>query len=245
MGALAVAEGPAPPGHNKPPLTPFEAHTAHIDDLYAEAKNWLDGSAIESQAQHDALETLLDMIRDAETAADASRKEEKEPLDKQIADIQDRYNPLIGTLKNAPGKTTRAKAACLAALTVWRNAREAERQAELARLEKIAADQREAAAKALRDASAGSDLEAVEVAEAMVTEAAQTTRAATRLASASTGLRTSWVATMIDPGAALRHYVATRRTEVLAFLQGLADADVRGPIRQVPGFDVKPDRKAR
>ena len=36
-------------GHNSPPLTPFEIVSKKIDDLYGEAKLWLDGSVVDSE----------------------------------------------------------------------------------------------------------------------------------------------------------------------------------------------------
>ena len=38
-----MADGTAPIGHNNPPPDPFGAIKAHISDLYAEAKGFLDG----------------------------------------------------------------------------------------------------------------------------------------------------------------------------------------------------------
>lgn len=245
--SVAVAEAPAPIGHNLPPnLQTFEAHRVNIESIYEECGHWLDGTPIENQAQMDEVTRLLDMVVEADDAAEASRKEEKAPWDEKVKEVQDRYNPLIGAkTKAGVGKTTRAKEALQAARSVWLRKLGDERLAEAARLRKEAEAKAAAAAEAVRAAQAGSSLQEREEAEALVTAATQASVAANRVEKAPTGLRRSWVATMVDPGAALRHYAAIRRAEVLAFLQGLADADVRGPIRTIPGFTVTPDRKAR
>ncbi len=63
--ALAIAQI----GHNKPPeMTAFEALSANIDDLFDEAKLWMDGEPVTTQQQADALNTLETRIRDAATA---------------------------------------------------------------------------------------------------------------------------------------------------------------------------------
>ena len=53
MNDAPTLEAPASIGHNNPPADPFGAISAHIDDLYTEAKNWADGTPIVSQAQAD------------------------------------------------------------------------------------------------------------------------------------------------------------------------------------------------
>ena len=112
-------------GHNNPPADPFGAIKAHIDDLYVEAKNWLDGEPITTQAQADQVTRLLDMIRDAEKVADNARKEENKPFDDGKAAVQAKYAPLISDTKAVKGRTVLAAEACKAALAPWRQAQEA------------------------------------------------------------------------------------------------------------------------
>jgi hypothetical protein len=76
MGA-AVAEAPAPMGHNKPPeATPYEAIRVHLDDLLTEAANWADGSGVENQAQADEVSRLIEDLRLGLQAADDARVKE-------------------------------------------------------------------------------------------------------------------------------------------------------------------------
>ena len=47
---------------------------------------------------------------------------------------------------------------------------------------------------------------------------------------------------MVDGREAAGHYWRTRREEVDAFFQGLADAEVRAGKRDIPGFNIVEDR---
>jgi 5'-deoxynucleotidase YfbR-like HD superfamily hydrolase len=69
-------------------------------------------------------------LRAGEAAAEAERLKEKAPLDKQIADIQDRYNEYIAPLKNKkPGKVPMAVSALKALLTPYLQKQEDEKRA--------------------------------------------------------------------------------------------------------------------
>ena len=48
----------APGGNNPPEPTPFEQSRDEIEGLYLEAKNWADGTPIETQEQADAVGRL-------------------------------------------------------------------------------------------------------------------------------------------------------------------------------------------
>ena len=89
-------------------ITPFDELVLEIDDLFAEAANWADGSPVENQAQCDALDVLDKALLDAGKRLDALRVEEKRPLDEQVQAIQDRYNPFIQPKK---GKVDLARSA--------------------------------------------------------------------------------------------------------------------------------------
>lgn len=234
-------------GHNNPPEdSPFDAIRVHIEDLYAEAKGFLDGEPIETQGQADAVSNLLNMIREAEKAADAQRVKENEPFDTGKAEVQARYAPLIGNTKAIKGKTVLASEACKAALQPYLAKLDAEKRAaaEAARLEaeRLASEAAEAAR------AAGADLDAREQAEALLSDATAAQKAASAAAKdtakASGGygraasLRTTYRPVMVDGVAAARHYWEVRREECEAFFQGLAKTDVLAGKRSIPGFDV-------
>lgn len=244
MNALApVAEV----GHNNPPLTPYEAVTIHLDGLLLEARNWADGSGVETQAQADDVSRLIEDLRLGEKAADEARVKEKQPLDEQIAEIQDRYNLYIAPLKNKkPGKVPVAIEALKATLKPFLDRLAAEKAAEAERLRKEAEAKAQAAAEAARAASVD-NLEAREAAEAMVDAAEEATRLAARAendkaqakgGSRAMGLRTVYRAEITDPKACLIHYVANQREAVLACLLSLAQTDVNQGKRQIPGVTV-------
>lgn len=242
----ATADQIAGLGHNQPPPDPFGAIKAHIEDLLTEARNWADGTEAETQAQVDEINRLIDDLSDAESLADAERVKEKAPLDKQIEEIQERYNPYIAPLKNkVPGKIPLAVKALKAAKEPFLLKREQEalEAAEAARLEaqRIA----DKAAQALQ--SAGSDLAASEQAHALMQQAddaAKVAKRATKAASTGTGLRTNWVATLTDTAKAARWVWAERLPQLEAFLQDLADAEVRNGRREIPGFTITKERRA-
>ena len=101
----AAATIPFPRDHNNPPEpTPFEVSRDRIADLYAEAKNWCDGEPIDSEDKAAEVRKLLDMLGEEIRTADARRKTENEPFDAGKAEVQARYNTLIGDTKSVKGK---------------------------------------------------------------------------------------------------------------------------------------------
>src|SRR3546814_2603398 len=91
---------------NNPPA--YEAISLHIEDLIAEAHNFLDGEPIKAQGQADAVGKLLDMIRQAKKAADEQRVIEKKPHDDAAKAVQTKYKPLIDKCELAASVATKA-----------------------------------------------------------------------------------------------------------------------------------------
>lgn len=232
-------------GHNSGP-DPFEAHRVNIEDLFSEAKNWLDGDPIASQEAADKVQQLLRMIQEAHKAADAERVKENIPFDEGKAEVQAKYAPLIADTKSVKGKTVLATGACKKALSPW--------------LAKVAAEQA-AAAKALRDAAEvvaakaaeamrqapADDLTARETAEDAVSTAKaaeQAARAAGKARPQASGygraatLRDNWQPSLVDAQAAARHYWTINPQAFNAVLSKLAQDDVASGKRQIPGFEI-------
>lgn len=231
-------------GHNNPP-DPFGAIKAHIEDLYTEAKNFLDGEPITTQGQADAVAELLDQIRQAEKAADEARKEENRPFDEGKAAVQAKYAPLISDTKAVKGLTVMAAEACKAALAPWRQEQERiKREAA----EKARREAEEAARKAAEAARAvADDLAQREAAEAAMRDADAAAKAASRAekaATTGTGLRSYWTPRLTDGTAAARHYWQTDRAAMEDFLLSLANRDTRNGVRTIPGFVVEEERRA-
>lgn len=248
MSALAElaadAERIASLGHNNPPEpSPFEAFTAHIGDLFEEAKNFLDGAGVNSDAEAEVVSRLLDEIRKAAKDADKARAEEKKPHDDAAKAVQARWKPILE-------RADLAVDTCKRVLAPWLAKKEAEARAaaEAARRE---AEEKARAAEAAMRASAETDLAAREQAEALLKAAKQADRDATRAEKArpqatggarATTLRTIYRPELTEPSAALRHYVATQPDEIKACLLRLAEIDVRGGKRTIPGFTVHEEK---
>lgn len=248
-------------GGNEPPpeeqIKPeWEAVRVHMDDLLTEAANWADGVKIESQEQADAVGRLRQLLQDAANLADKARVVEKEPFDKAIAEIQDRYNAYIAPMKNkVPGKVSKAVVALGNLLTPWLNKLEAEK-AERERKAREEAEAAQAAALAARqEAKKSDDLSQIDAADdllAQAEEAAQALRQVEREKVRAKGeyraigLRSKWSARLREGegGKALVHYAKVQPERVKAFLQQLADEDVRRGVREIPGFTINEERIA-
>lgn len=246
-------------GNNLPPEqidevepTPFEMSEVTIGDLYAEAKNWLDGEPITSQAMADEVSKLIEKLRAEAAVAEERRVTEKKPFDDGAAEVQSRYNRLIENNAKAKryGKAWLAINLAKDALAPWLKKLEDEQKAAAEKARKEADEKLRIAQEALR-ASQVADLEKREQAEALIREAEKAEANATRAESAKAhakggaraiGLRSVWKATMTDGRAAAAHYWQTRRADVDAFFQGLADAEVHSGKRSIPGFEITEQR---
>ncbi len=200
---------PAPVGHNRPPLTAYETVKQEIEDLFDEAKNFADGEAIGNQQLADAITELHDKLHDAGKRADEARKDEAKPHDDAKAEIQDRYNKLIGNTKSVKGKVVLGKETLQTLLAPWRNKLVAEKEAA-AKAAREEADRIARAAQEAMRASAG-NLEEREKAEELLAEAKKADRWAKRedrSATTGTGLRTIWRCKLEDEGKALDWHTA-------------------------------------
>lgn len=242
--ALAEANPRVALGDNNPPEpSPFEGFDIHLSDLFVEAKNFLDGAGINSDAEAEAVSKLLDLIRTAGKDADKARAEEKKPHDDAAKEIQAKWKPLLE-------RADLAVDTCKKALAPWLQRKEAEARvvAEAARAD---AEAKARAAEVAMRAADVTDLDARERAEALVKDAKRADAAASRAEKArpqatggarATTLRTRYRAELVDATAALRHYVATNPCAIKACLQGLADTDVREGRHQIPGVAVHPEQ---
>jgi hypothetical protein len=228
-------------------MTAYDALKANIDDLFDEAKLWMDGEPVTTQEQADALNTLESRIRDAAKAAEAQRKIEAKPFDDGKAEVQARYNPLI---QKKTGKTDRAIICIKAALKPYlieldRIQRE---QADKARAE--AEEKQRIAMEAMQQRDAANLEQSIE-AERLVEEAKAAEAAASRAGKQkahakgegrATALRTVWRAHMTDKREAAKWAMNTYTDEFLAFIQDKADKAVRAGARSIPGFNVSEEK---
>lgn len=250
--AVAGDNNPPPEAQIKPE---WEAVKVHMDDLLTEAANWADGVKLVSQDQADAVGRLRQLLQDAANLADKARVVEKEPLDTAITAIQDRYNAYIAPMKNkVPGSVSKAVVALGNLLAPWLTKLDDEKRAreEAAREE---AERAQAAAIAARqEAKRSDDLAEMDKADDLLAQAEEAARALRSVERAkvqvkgefrAVGLRSVWVAVLRkgEGGTALIHYAKAQPDRVKAFLQQLADEDVRRGLRDIPGFDVNEERK--
>lgn len=246
---IATPENPrAVMGGNNPPPSPFEIAEKSVNDVYDEAKLWLDGGKVDSQQLADGIANLLAELRKAGKVAEDNRKADKKPHDDAGKAVQEQYKPLLEKVEQATN-------ACKKALQPWLNKIEDEKREAARKAQEEADKKRREAEDAIR-ASDATNLEERAAAEALLKDAkkAQTAANAASKQTATAGgsmgravgLRSVWRATMTDPVAAARHFWTQPDTkeELTAFVQGLADKAVRGGARSIPGFDIKETKEA-
>ena len=223
-------------GANNPPRNVFE----RIDSLYGEAKLWLDGEAIETDAQAEGLGKLMDMLKAAGDECEAERAAKVKPLNEAKTAIQAVYNPYIS---EKTGKVAMALGAAKKARDKWLKAKQAvlDEQARVAREE---ADRARREALEAMQASRG-DLAAREEAEAVVEAARQAdfkARAMAKEVPKTIGGRKTvskkYAPHLANGVEAATHYWQTRRADMEEFLMKLAVADVRAGKREIPGFKI-------
>jgi len=240
-------------GSNNPPQpepTPFDLSKTEIEDLYGEAKLWLDGEPVTTQAQADAIAKLITDMRVAEKRADERRTAENEPFDIGRAEVQARYHPLIGKTKAGKGLAIRAIETCKAALDGFLAKQEAEKRAVAEAARQEAEDRRRIAQEALR-ASDVANLAERQRAEELVQAARAADRAATKAEKdrpAANGggraisARVTYRPVLIDARAAARHAWMAWQDELAEFLQRMAERDYRQQRPLPPGFALEEER---
>lgn len=245
-------------GNNPPEEMPAEPKWAavkvHMDDLLTEAANWADGVKIETQGQADEVGKLRQLLQDAASLADKARVAEKEPLDKAVAEIQDRYNTYIAPMKNKkPGSVSKAIVALGNVIQPWLTKLDDEKRAREAKAREEAEEAQAVALAARQEAKQTDDLSQMDAADDLLEQAEEAAKALRTIekekvqvagAFRATGLRSKWVAKLLPGGGgkALVHYANARPDQVKAFLQSLADDDVRHNVREIPGFDILEER---
>lgn len=257
-------------GSNSEPMgiepTPYEAAKKRIDDLFEEAKLWLDGAVVDNADLADGIKNLRDEINKAHKAADEARKAENKTFDDGKAEVQERYNALIGKTTKVTGLTLKVLDAINKGLEPWLLAEDKRIKDEAAAARKIADEAAAKAQEALR-ASHPSNLAGREEAEVLLTEAKALNIDANHAGKAkasvsgnfgnrSISLRKVYKAEFnpasedgkIEDGRilALRHFCKKNPREVSEFIQGLADASIRFGDHipdEIPGMTISFDMK--
>ena len=219
---------------NNPPA--FEAHSLHVEELFALVSDTTAAGGISNDDQEAALDELMDDLRTAKKGADAERAAEKKPHDDAAKAVQAKWKPLIE-------RCDMGLTAVKNLLTPYREAKQRAAEAAAAEARREAEESTAAAQAALRQSD---DLEARFAAEADLKQATKLQAVANRVDRAPTGLRTSYRAEVTDATAFARWAWANRRSEYLQFLADLAAREVRatGAATTIPGILVHTERKA-
>lgn len=224
--------------------TPFDLVKQDIDDLFEEAKTWIDGSEVETQDEADTIAKLTDLARKAKKAADDARKIEAKPFDDGKAEVQARFRPVLS-------RADIIVDACKKALTPFLAAQEREKR----EAERKAREEAEAAERAAQEAMriSSGDIEMREQAEKLAEDAKKAEAAANKLAkdkghakggSRAISLRTTYRPELTDLNAAIRHYWSSRQPEFANLVCELAEKDMRAGKREIPGFNIIEHKEA-
>lgn len=254
----AVIGGNNPPEDTPAPATPmtWAAIKLHLDDLLEQVRG-VTGVAISQQQQADDVGKLLRDIQAGAKAADDARTSEKQPLDEQIKEIQDRYNEYIAPLKNkTPGLVSKAELALKNQISAWLKKLDDERIARENAAREVAEKAAAEALAAHQIAKTSDDLDEIEAAEDLLAAADQANielrQAEKAKAQVKTegyraiSLRSIWKAVRIEGegGKALSHYAKTQPMRVIAFIEQLAAEDVKAGVRSIPGFEIVEEKVA-
>lgn len=244
MIALQTAQGTTIIGDNQPDR--FTLFREHLDELIEQAKQFLDGQPVETDAQAEDVSRLLNMIRKAANDADEARKDEKKPHDDAAKAVQAKWKPILET-------ADLAVATCKKALAPFLQKKEDEQRAaaEAARME---AEKQAAAARKAAENASEADLAAQTTIRVLQENAADLEKKAARLEKGrahatggerAVGLRSVWTPTLVNPVEALKHYRATQPEGLKAWLLDQARQDVRAGKRSIPGFEIIETKEAR
>lgn len=234
-------------GDNNPPLTPFDVASAALADLKIEASNYLDGQAIVTQAEADAVGRLLNMGRLTEKLIDQKRVEEKKPHDELANSVQAKYKPLMTDVERIVSVVKQSLADFMKAEEAKREARAKEAMDYAQRqLEKVHAMKeaprtgtRSLNEKALLDEAAHDASEALKAVYDIEREKIQV-----RTGGRSATLKTQNAAEITDYTAFARWvWKSEYKNELFEFLNGLADRMARRN-REAPGMVINQTKVA-
>lgn len=226
------------------PAEPSVLFAEEIDDLMAEARQWLDGEPISTEQQAEGVSSLLNRLRRVSKGADEARKAEKEPHLEAGRAVDAKWKPITS-------KADLAAATCKQALAPWLQRIEDENR-QIAEAAQREADRLAQIAREAHRGASG-NLAATEDAERLLKAAKAAEKGASRASKAkahatggerAVGLRSVWTPTLTDACAALKHYRETQPSELKSWLVEQAEKDVRAGARSIPGFTIEESRVA-
>lgn len=218
-------------GHNNPP-DPIDAAIAPYDDLRAEAENWLDGQAIETEAQADEVDAHIKNMKAAKRDVEAARKDVTDPLRAVWQAELDRWKPTLADLD-------RIVKGLVDLVDPFKRKQAAEKAERARKLQEEAAAKLAASQAAHTDTT---DIAAARERDALAEEAMKAQRIANAAAKDTVkGMRTYKVVTVTDHVALGKHIWAHDRASYEAFL---ADWAEKHATAATPGATVTEERRA-
>lgn len=219
-------------GHNAPP--PDVAFSLEIDSLFSLLSDSLNGTEVTTDEQEAAIDALKADFLKASQDADKARADEKKPHDDAAKAVQTKWKPIID-------KATRGKLECIAALTPYRAAKQAAKDAAVAK----AREEAEALAKAAQDALRGADdLDAKYAAETQLAQAQKLTAVANKIDRSATGLRTYWTHRIVNRKQLLLHVLDRHPEDLADMLNELVRRQVAAGARAIPGVEIIEEKRA-
>lgn len=220
-----TVNAPAKIGHNNPPDALEEVRTKWADTIL-EVENWLDGAAVETEAQMKAVDALLADIKTARTDAEDGKEAEYRPHKAACDAVVTRWKPLLEDLD-------RMKKGLASAVTAFKNKLAAEKEAERRKAYEEAEAKRRAAEEALRAADMA-NLDERRKADELAAAAREAERAAQAAKNDKVkGLRTVTRYEITDPKALVNWIARNDRDTMAAFIEECA--------RRYSRTDVKAD----
>ncbi len=221
-----MTEATAGIGHN---LSPFHATSRHIQDLFDEAKHWLDGGTVTDKKTADGLNKLIGELRKAKTACDDARKDEVVYWNDGKKEVQDRFNPFLKMAKQAIDTAQKA-------LGPWLLAQDAAKREEMARQ---AAEANTAMTKAVENIRASSgNLEQRQEAEKEYEDAQELEKIAKKTArqNIAKGAQDRWDTKLENRVIAAQYFWSLYPEDFDELLEGLARGLVDKGKHEIPGF---------
>ena len=198
-------------GHNSPP-DPIDEALAPYGGAIEEAQNWLDGAAVETEAQMKAVDAILRDIKAAAKAVEGAKDSEAKPLHDAWKAALARYKPTLDDLD-------RMKRGLVAAVDAFKRRLAAEK----AEAERKARAEAEAARRAAEDAARLADVANIEAQREAARLAAEAQAAQADLVATNRdrvkGLRTVTRHEITDHRAALHWIAREDRDAITAFVE--------------------------
>jgi len=220
--------------HNGPP-DPIDEALAPFGDTITEAEGWLDGTAVETEAQMKAVDALIKDMKAARKAVEAAEESEAKPIYDAWKAAKERYKPTLTDLD-------RIVKGLVATVDTFKRGLAAEKEAARKEAERLAWEETRKAQEAARQAAAN-DIEAQRQAAAAM-EAAEAAQRAAKAACKDNikGMRTVTKWAVEDHRSALHWIAANDRDAVTVFIEAYVQKHHKD--KPIAGVNVWTEKQA-